>query len=500
MTMPISPSDHRPMMPTADFAVFAVVAFLLALRLVIIAISPLGLDVEEAQYWQWSTTPDLGYFTKPPMIAWLIGLSTSLFGSHEFGVRAFAPIIQAVTAIIMVLIGRNMGGASVGRWAAVIWISLPVTAIGGFIISTDSPMIMFLLMAMVLLSPMAKGQSISIQSAFIAGLMLGAAMMAKYAAVYFLVGLGIWWLWQGRHIKPVDGSSPQARKTPIKIFVFTLGAIAILAPNLVWNLNNGFVTVGHLGDNANLDETVLSVRRSLEFIISQMGVVGPVIAGLAVIAIWRMRDNPTARFWIALGIPALVVVTAQSFRADANANWAVASWPPLIILTAMFIAEASKRLKQFAIAGVAINASLVLVVLIATIMGHFGPLTPASDPLRRLRGWDQHYQDLAEFTATHQAEAIVTTRRAHIAKMMWQHRKNPLPIELLDANGVPQNHFEQKYPWQAKANRTIILINQDATPPDLEQIEWQSIQTQSKVKISAKRDRVLIYHLGVEKP
>ena len=499
MTMPISPPDHRPRMPTADFAVFTVVGLLLVMRLMVIAISPLGLDVEEAQYWQWSTTPDLGYFTKPPMIAWLIGLSTSLFGSSEFGVRAFAPIMQAATAIIMVLIGRNMGGASVGRWAAVIWISLPVTAIGGFIISTDSPMIMFLLMAMLLLSPLAKGQSIAPQSAFIAGLMLGAAMMAKYAAVYFLVGLAIWWLWQGRHVKPDDGAPLQTQKAR-KILLFALGAIAILAPNLVWNLNNGFVTVGHLGDNANLDETVLSVRRSLEFIISQMGVVGPLIAGLTIIAIWRMRDNPTARFWIALGIPALVVVTAQSFRADANANWAVASWPPLIILTAMFVAGGSKRLKHFAIAGVAINASLVLVVLIATIMGHFGPLTPASDPLRRLRGWDQHYQDLAEFTATHQAQAIVTTRRAHIAKMIWQHRDNPLPIELLDADGVPQNHFEQKYPWQAKDNRTIILINQDATPPSLDKIAWQSIQTQSKVKISAKRDRVLVYHLGVEKP
>ena len=82
----------------------------------------------------------------------------------------------------------------------------------------------------------------------------------------------------------------------------------------------------------------------------------------------------------------------------------------------------------------------------------------------------------------------------------WPTVTKPLPIELLDTNGVVQNHFEQKYPWQAEANRTIILINQDATPPDLEQIEWQDIQTQSKIKISTKRDRVLVYHLGVEKP
>ena len=487
-------------MPAADMVIYGIVALLLAVRLVIIAITPLGLDIEEAQYWQWSTTPDLGYFTKPPMIAWLIGLSTSIFGSSEFGVRFFAPIIQAITAIIMLMIGRSMGQASIGRWATVIWISLPVSAIGGFIISTDSPMITFLLVATLLLAPMAKEASISAQSAFIAGLMLGAAMMAKYAAIYFLVGLVLWWLWQGRQFQPRGLSSSQFKKAGL----FLLGAIVVLTPNIAWNLNNGFATVGHLGDNANLDETVLSPARCVEFLISQMGVVGPLIAGLAVLAIWRMKSNPAARFWIALGAPALLLVTAQSFRADANANWALASWPPLIILLAMFIAQGSPRLRQFAVAGVVVNAGLVAVILMATVIGHFGPFTPASDPLRRLRGWEQHYQDLAAFAENHHAEAIVTTRREHIAKIFWHHRNAAsamtLPIELIDPNHIPENHFEQRHPWHAKAGRVIIVINETATPPELKGVDWHSTQRQSNVKISDKRDRVLVYHLGVENP
>ena len=29
---------------------------------------------DEAQYWSWSLQPDFGYYSKPPLIAWLIGV------------------------------------------------------------------------------------------------------------------------------------------------------------------------------------------------------------------------------------------------------------------------------------------------------------------------------------------------------------------------------------------------------------------------------------------
>ena len=57
--------------------------FLLAIFLIkIMSIlnSPLSLSVDEAQYWDWSNNLDLGYFSKPPLIAWLIASTTYFFG------------------------------------------------------------------------------------------------------------------------------------------------------------------------------------------------------------------------------------------------------------------------------------------------------------------------------------------------------------------------------------------------------------------------------------
>ena len=45
---------------------------LTALRLAALFATPLELYPDEAQYWLWSRTLDWGYYSKPPMIAWLI--------------------------------------------------------------------------------------------------------------------------------------------------------------------------------------------------------------------------------------------------------------------------------------------------------------------------------------------------------------------------------------------------------------------------------------------
>ena len=52
-------------------------------RLVTLFVTPIGLYPDEAQYWLWSRVLDWGYFSKPPMIAWLIRATTALGGDGE---------------------------------------------------------------------------------------------------------------------------------------------------------------------------------------------------------------------------------------------------------------------------------------------------------------------------------------------------------------------------------------------------------------------------------
>ena len=236
-----------------------------AIRLLVAGVTPLGPDVEEAQYWLWSQTLEGGYFTKPPMIAWLIGLTTSLFGDGLFGIKFAAPIIHLMIAVLLGKIARDGATPTTGHLASLIWITLPAIALGGFIISTDSPMLLFMVAAMAMLSPLARGQAISPGQTWLAGIFTGLAMMSKYAAIYLPLGIALWWLWQGRR---------HYRLSRQHIGLFIFGMAVSLAPNIIWNLTHGFTAVGHLEHNADLGHHAASLVRSLGFLAAQAGVPG----------------------------------------------------------------------------------------------------------------------------------------------------------------------------------------------------------------------------------
>lgn len=475
--------------------VFLFLISITLLRLAAIWFTPLGPDVEETQYWLWSQTPDAGYFTKPPMIAWVIGLTTSLFGDGVFGIKFAAPIIQLLLALLLGQVAQIFGGRQAGYIASLIWITIPGAVLGGYIISTDSPMLLFMAASMVMLAPLAKGETLTSRSSILAGIFSGLAMMSKYAALYLPAGLVLWWLWEGRR---------RMRLSPLPVLLFLSGMMISLAPNIIWNLMNGFVTVGHLEHNADLGSQEYSLLRSLGFLAGQAGIAGPILLMVTLLAIMKTFRDKTMRFWLALAVPALAVITVQAYLSNANINWAAASWPPLVVITSVWLAanwQGRRRLLgQIAIGTNALIAGLFVIV---TISGSFGPLTPASDPLRRLRGWDDHTAALVAMIDRTDATAIVTERRGHAAKFSWLLRELDVSVEMVDANAVPENHFEASHPWQPVEGRRIIVINGEPEISDHfmlgGEIDVIGPPTATTVKISTKRTRQLYFHPGIER-
>ena len=91
-------SSHHPASDqTQNWLIGSALLIITLLRSVAVITTPLELGVDEAQYWLWSQTPDFGYFTKPPLIAWIIGLSHWIFGHHTWAVRLPACWIHPVS-------------------------------------------------------------------------------------------------------------------------------------------------------------------------------------------------------------------------------------------------------------------------------------------------------------------------------------------------------------------------------------------------------------------
>ena len=59
-------------------AALLIILLITVLRVIALFTSNLSLTADEAQYWYWGQELAWGYYSKPPMIAWLIAVTTSL--------------------------------------------------------------------------------------------------------------------------------------------------------------------------------------------------------------------------------------------------------------------------------------------------------------------------------------------------------------------------------------------------------------------------------------
>ena len=87
--------------------VAAVLAVLTGLRLAFLAWGGLDLSPDEAHYWEWSRRLDLSYYSKGPLIAYLIAGLTAVFGTSAFGIRLGAVAPEPRSAR-----GRSTGSAA----------------------------------------------------------------------------------------------------------------------------------------------------------------------------------------------------------------------------------------------------------------------------------------------------------------------------------------------------------------------------------------------------
>src|ERR671936_860765 len=128
-------------------AVWLFVGVLTVVRWFILPTSDLEFD--EAHYWLWSQHLAPAYFSKGPGIAFIIRASTAVFGSNEFGVRFFSPILAAGTSLLLFYFARRLFSATAASWSVIALNVTPIFNIGAFVMTIDALSIFFWLAAMI---------------------------------------------------------------------------------------------------------------------------------------------------------------------------------------------------------------------------------------------------------------------------------------------------------------------------------------------------------------
>ncbi len=427
------------------------------IRIYSIYVTPIELTVDEAQYWDWSRNLDVGYFTKPPLIAWTIALSTTIFGNEEWAVRLCSPIIHFLTSIILWTCGHLAFGFKTGRVAALLWIFTPAASLGSFVISTDTPLLLFWSLSLFFLFKLLKDNSFT--SALLAGFSLGLAFLSKYAALYFLILLIFWWL-------IFDRGKFLILKN---IFIIFISTAIISSPNLYWNYANDFVTIGHTISNADLSNIVLNYSNVVDFLSSQLLVFGPIMLLLYLFVIFDcFFRNKKLSLLGTLSFPIIFLITIQSCLKIANPNWAVAAYISATLLISAYLISKQHKLYKFIFKiGLVTNFGLSLLILKITLTGNFYPIHLKSDPLRKNLGFETLANQINKTFDKKDISVIVFENRSDITRFNYYlnrfNDKFENKIFLKTSSINPGNFYEANYKYNIKnynkGARILIVSN-----------------------------------------
>ncbi len=400
------------------------VAAITAARLLWLSVQSAGLYPDEAQYWFWAQHLALGYYSKPPLVAWLIALTTTVFGDGEFAVRLSAPLLHGVAAGFIYAIGTRLYDRRIGFWSALAYASLPAVSLSAFLISTDA----------VLMPCWAAGLYCFIRARedgdwrwwLATGAGIGFGLLAKYAMAYWLISAFCF----------VLSRKDERRNLRGLILALAVGLL-IVAPNLWWNANHGFVSILHVRDNAQFGGGLFHPLAFVKFVISQFGVFGPImLAGLLMLCIRPFRlSGESARMLGWFTWPTLLIALVVSLLSRAEPNWSAPAYVSAVVLvtgTALTLGWrrtlAVSIALHFAAALVVFGGSEALVLS--------GIAVPAQyDPLHRLRGWRTLGAQVSEALAANPGLKLMADDRELLAALIYY--VHPHPLDAVEWEPVP---------------------------------------------------------------
>ena len=469
------------------FTLIALICFL-TVRLFAIYVTPLELGVDEAQYWVWSQDLSLGYYSKPPLIAWIIWITHAVIGHSSFGVRIFAPIIHFLITLTLWkcacrLYGDSTRAPRIGRITALLWALMPAVSLGSSVMSTDTPMLLFWCLALYLILPLNSVTYLSARNYLLTGFIIGFALLSKYAAGYFLICAGLWLM--SAHVSSYSNRF-------LCFVTLTIGSIIILSPNLIWNFYNGLVTIIHLSENANISQPSYSFIELKKFWEAQFFVFGPLSLIFFFVGMFKWEKH--SLFLLCFSLPILLIISIQAYIKEANANWAVAAYPAATLLVAGWLGNFSKQ--TLSAITIFVNSVISITVISIVITGHLGKLTPESDPLRRVRGWHALSTDLGMQIDLNKARTIIADRRATAAILKWYFYNEPVNITVYDDDKKPGNHFELKFSYNSEFPSPIIAITTEQIEPSIASIEWNGLMGTSNHQIARDEYRNYYFYLG----
>lgn len=294
---------------------------------------PLGLSEDEAHYWDWSRQLGLSYYSKGPLIAYIIRASCAIFGNTMPAVRYPATLLSIGTATLTYwLILKLFRSDRLALGWTLMSHMVPLFVAGSLLMTIDSPFF-FCWAAATCLA--AKGVFDKQKKVWPwVGVAIGVGFLAKYTM----------FLWPACLI-PFAIVDSEFRSTLRSAWFWSMFpiALAFTTPVVVFNAQHNWITVYHVHADTSAG---FGWENWPAFLAGQAGILG-VFIFIAMVGgvIYVIREgkadaNRRALYFLAgIGLTFFAIVASTAFTTNVEPNWPACAYFTLMILTAYFFSR-----------------------------------------------------------------------------------------------------------------------------------------------------------------
>ncbi|WP_026769660.1 glycosyltransferase family 39 protein [Asinibacterium sp. OR53] len=371
----------------------------------LVAASLLELGNDEVYYWTYSLQPDWNHFDHPPMVGWLIRLTTfNELWVNETTMRLGAILCAAVATWIIFKLGKLLSSEKLGWYAALVYTCSVYTGfIAGFFILPDSPQMLFWTGALYVMAEMfLKNSERKPGRWLLLGLLIGLATLCKVHALFLWVGFGLFllftnskWLFNWR------------------FYMGVLVTAVCISPIVYWNIKNHFITYRYHSErvtHTSIQWDMLGREIGGEFAYQN-----PVIFLLILVSvialitrrIWFSFSGNKIRTWLfCMSLPMLLLFWGISLFNPTLPHWAGPAYIPLFLVAALFL---EKKARHVYPPFITVAMTLVAIVLVAGIgLIRYSPVNFGSHekenygeycPTLDMSGWQHFSNDFSRLVA-----------------------------------------------------------------------------------------------------
>jgi hypothetical protein len=348
MAMPL-PADRT---GRARRSFFVLAALLVAFKLALSAVLPFTGD--EAYFYYWGVDPHLGFYDHPPMIGWWLAALLPV-SDAAWWLRLPVTLLPLPLAAVAYWLARDAGRERAHAWLAALVVLLAPTHVWAVFITTDTPLILFSFLSAAAYVVAVRRESVLWHA--LAGLLLSAALLSKYFAVFLGIAFFAHTLLARRDAMRWGGFAALvlcALPGPLLNVLWNAGHCW---PNLMFNLFNRH-------DAAGLSwRTPLLYAAGLVYVLSPFALIAAFRHWPALAAAMRSRDEAGTLFWLSL-LP-FALFAALSPVKVIGLHWLLSFVPIFLVALALVLGEPALRRLVRWLAGFALLHVVVLTVVVA---------------------------------------------------------------------------------------------------------------------------------------